>query len=291
MRLTTGNPCCRVGDFMMLSSHSRRFLLFACVVLTAAALILVRELCRVPDGHATVTFFDVGQGDSALLVSPSGKTVLIDGGPDLSALEALGNALPLAQKSIDLLILSHPDPDHFIAFPELLKRYKVGALLLPALQNDEEPYQALLAIARGQGVPLVIADPRRDVDLHDGMTLDILWPPNPVPPMADNDASIVVRTSYGTGAVLFAGDLSVKGEERLLAEGIDVSAQVLKVGHHGSRTSTSEAFLAAVRPDLAVISVGENDYGHPHPETLERFTKAGIPVRTTIEEGEIDLTF
>lgn len=239
-----------------------------------------------------VKFFDVGQGDSALLTSPSGKTVLIDGGPDLSALEALGNALPLSAKSIDLLILSHPDPDHFTAFPEVLRRFKVGALLLPAIENDEEPYRALLAIAREEGVPLVAADPKQDIDLKDGVMLDILWPPSPVPPMEDNDASVIVRVSHGTGSILFTGDLSIKGEEILLASGIDVSADVLKIGHHGSRFSSSDAFLAAVHPRLAVISVGkENHYGHPNPEALGRLEQAGIPVRTTMEEGEINLSF
>ncbi len=298
MELTTGHPCCRVGNFMMVPPLSRRALLCTCVILAAAALVLVRELSRVPDAHATVTFFDVGQGDSALLVSPSGKTVLIDGGPDLSALEALGNALPLSQKSIDLLILTHPDPDHFIAFPEILRRFRVGALLIPALQNNEEPYQALLAIAREQGVPLVIADPRRDIDLNDGMEFDILWPcttrcawvQGKPPSFDDNGSSIVLRASFGTGSVLFTGDLSIKGEEQLLASGIDVSAEVLKIGHHGSRFSSSDAFLAAVSPRLAVISVGkDNDFGHPHPETLARLEKASIPVRTTMEEGKIDL--
>ncbi|MDO8468130.1 MAG: ComEC/Rec2 family competence protein [Candidatus Peribacter sp.] len=277
---------------MQMPHRFRRALLILCVMLAGASFVLVRELRRIPDGHLAVHFFDVGQGDSALLVSPSGKTVLIDGGPDLSALEALGRALPLSRRSIDLLILSHPDPDHFIAFPEVLRRFEVGALLLPAIQNDEEPYRALLAIARERGVALVKADPKRDIDLNDGVTLDILWPPDPVPSMEDNDASVIVRASYGTGSILFTGDLSVKGEETLLASGIDVSAQVLKIGHHGSRFSSSDSFLAAVHPRLAVISVGkDNHYGHPNPETLERLTKAGIPVRTTAEEGEIDLTF
>jgi len=277
---------------MRMPPHFRRAFLILCVILAAASLVLVRELRKVPDGHLTVKFFDVGQGDSALLISPSGKTVLIDGGPDLSTLEALGKALPLSAKSIDLLILSHPDPDHFTAFPETLLRFEVGALLIPAIENDEEPYRALIAIAREQGVPIVAADPARDIDLHDGVVLDILWPPNPVPPMEDNDASIIVRASYGTGSVLFTGDLSIKGEEAVLASGIDVSAQVLKIGHHGSRFSSSDTFLAAVSPQLAVISVGkDNHYGHPNPEALERLSAAGIPIRMTAEEGTIDLSF
>ena len=231
---------------MLIPRRFRRVLLLLCVILAGTSLVLIRELHKVPDGHFVVKFFDVGQGDSALLVSPSGKTVLIDGGPDLSALEALGKALPLSQKSIDLLILSHPDPDHFNAFPEVLRRYRVGAMLVPALRNNEEPYRALLAIAREQGIPIVAANPARDIDLKDGATLDILWPPDPVPALEDNDASIILRASYGTGAILFTGDLSVKGEEKLLTSGIDVSATILKVGHHGSRFSSSDAFLSGL---------------------------------------------
>ncbi|MFH1443976.1 MAG: ComEC/Rec2 family competence protein [Candidatus Peregrinibacteria bacterium] len=272
--------------------HFRRPLLICCVILVGASLVLIRELKRIPKGNLTVQFFDVGQGDAALLTTPSGKTVLIDGGPDLSALEALGKSLPLSHRSIDLLILSHPDPDHFTAFPEVFRRFKVGALLLPAIQNDEEPYKALLAIVREQGVPLVATDPQRDIDLQDGVMLDILWPPNPVRDAEDNDNSIVLRAIYGTGSILFTGDLSEKGEEVLLASGIDVSAQVLKVGHHGSRFSSSEEFLAAVHPRLSIISVGrDNDYGHPHPDTLQRLQDAHIPMRSTAQEGEIQLVF
>lgn len=271
-------------------SHYRRIFTILCIALAAASLLLTRDLGRIPDGNLTIRFFDVGQGDCALLTSPSGRTVLIDGGPDLSALEALGDALPLSGRLIDLLILSHPDPDHFTAFPEILRRYSVGALLLPAIENDEEPYRALLAVARENNVPVVVAHPLRDIDLGDGAQLDILWPPDPVPFDDDNENSIVLRVTHATGSILFAGDLGMKGEESLLASGIDISAQVLKVGHHGSRYSSSQEFLSAVSPRLAVISVGkDNDYGHPHADTLERLRTANITVRSTAEEGEIML--
>lgn len=269
-----------------------RALLIACAILAIASLVLWREILRNPTGHLQVHFLDVGQGDSALLISPSGRTVLIDGGPDLSALERIGEVLPLSDRTIDLLILSHPDPDHFAAFGEILRRYEVGALLIPPIESTEERYLALLAIARERRVPLVIADPARDMVFGDGLTLDVLWPPNPPPIREDNDSSIVLRASFGTGSVLFTGDLSERAEAKMLLDGIDVSAQVLKVGHHGSRFSSSDAFLAAVHPRLAVISVGkDNHYGHPSPETLERLRVRGIPMRETMEEGTIDLTF
>lgn len=272
--------------------HQQRVLLIACVILAVASLVLWRELNRISTGHLEVHFLDVGQGDSALLVSPSGRTVLIDGGPDLSALERLGEVLPLSDRTIDMLILSHPDPDHFAAFGEILRRYEVGALLLPPIENTEERYLALLAIARERSVPLVTADPARDMVFGDGLTLDVLWPPDPPPIREDNDASIVLRVAFGTGSVLFTGDISESAEAKMLLDGIDVSAQVLKIGHHGSRFSSSVAFLAAVSPRLAVISVGkDNHYGHPSLETLERLMADGIPVRETENEGTIDLVF
>lgn len=255
-------------------------------------MIAVREIRTLPARHAVVTFLDVGQGDSALLVSPSGRTVLIDGGPDLSALEQVGGALPLSDQSIDLLILSHPDPDHFTAFPEILRRFEVGALLLPPIGNTEEPYRALIAAAQEEGTALVRADPFKDIDFGDGLLLDILWPPTENPPQEDNDASLVLRASFATGSVLFTGDLGIKGEAQMLLSGIDVAATVLKVGHHGSRTSTSDAFLAAVHPSTAVISAGkDNHFGHPHTETLNRLASAGIRVRQIAEEGPISLSF
>jgi len=270
----------------------RRTLLLLNAALFVCALLLFRELRLSPQGHLHVHFLDVGQGDSALLITPTGRTVLIDGGPDLSTLEQLGKILPLSARSIDLMVVSHPDPDHFTAFPEVARRYNVGTLILPPVQNTEARYLSLLAAAKERGVPVMIADPSHDLEIADGLTLDFLWPAFPVSFKDDNDNSIVLRATFATGSILFTGDISDRAEESMLTQGIAVSADVLKVSHHGSKTASTSAFLAAVHPRLAVISVGkENTYGHPNPDTLERLKAAGIPVRTTMQEGEIDLVF
>jgi len=270
--------------------HHQRTLLLLGAGLLICTLLLFRELQLSPYGHLQVHFLDVGQGDSALLITPTGRTVLIDGGPDLSALEQLGKLLTLSARNIDLVIVSHPDPDHFVAFPEVLRRYTIGALILPPINNTEARYLGLLAAAKERNVPVMIADPSRDLEISDGLMLDFLWPAVPVPFKDDNDNSIVLRASFGTGSVLFTGDISDRAEEMMLAQGIDVSADILKVSHHGSKTASTDAFLTAVHPRLAVISVGkDNTYGHPNPDTLGRLKYAKIPVRTTMQEGTIDI--
>lgn len=270
----------------------RRSFLFLIALLCVAIALLIRELGSLPDGRLQVRFLDAGQGDATLLITPTGRTILIDGGPDLSVLEGLGRNLPLAERSIDLLIVTHPDPDHITAFPEVLNRYDVGALMIPPVENDEPRYMTLLRTARERRVPVVIADPKRDIRTADGLTLDFLWPSLPLSFKDDNDNSVVLRATFATGSILFTGDLGAKAEAALLSSGTDVAADVLKVGHHGSKTSTSEEFLDAVRPRLAVIMVGkDNSFGHPDPRTLGRLAARRIPVRLTSEEGEIALGF
>ena len=267
------------------------FAIFTCLFLGLCALLLARENALLPDGKTHAYFFDVGQGDSALLVSPSGKTILIDGGPDLSALEPLGRHLSFMQKRIDLLILTHPERDHLAAFPEILRHYHVRALLLTGAEGSEGRYQEILALAHTQNISILLSRPVRDIDFGDGLLLDVLWPPAQLPSVQTNAASLVFRAVTGSSSILFTGDIDRIAEEALLGAGTDVHASILKVPHHGSDTSSTLAFLRAVHPGLAIISVGkDNPYGHPRPETLERYAALNIPVRMTAREGTIALT-
>lgn len=254
-------------------------------------LLLGREVLLQPDGNLHAYFFDIGQGDAALLVSPSGKQIVIDGGPDLSLLQHLGRTMPFLDRRIELLVLSHPNLDHLAAFPEILERYQVERVLLAGSEFPLPRYDAIIAKIEEQGISVIIADPEKDIDLGDGLLLDIAWPPvGFVPPDDINDASIVMRALYKDHAILFTGDIEELGENLLLQTGAEIDSDIIKVPHHGSKTSSSTGFLLAVTPDLAVISASrENSYGHPHPEVVERYRHFGILVRITAEEGTVHL--
>jgi competence protein ComEC len=256
----------------------------------AVVLLVVRERSLGGDGSVRVTFFDVGQGDAALIVSPAGRQVVVDGGPDDALLAALGRAMPLLDREIELLVLSHPHLDHLAAFPDLLERYRVREVLLTGAAADAPAYRRFLELLPAEGARIRLADPLEDIDLGDGLVLDVLSPePGLLGVRADpNNTSVVLRAVFGSSSVLFTGDMEGPQEEELLERGTDLRADVLKVAHHGSKTSSSTGILLAVRPRLAVMSYGTgNRYGHPSPAVAARFRALGIPVRATAEEGDI----
>lgn len=257
--------------------------------------LLLRETSLLPDGHLHADILDVGQGDSILLTSPSGSQILIDGGPDLSALERLAEHMPFFDRNIELLVLTHTDLDHIAAFPEVLRRYRIERILLTGIETDQARYEAVLQEIFGKNIPVLLADPTEDIKFEDGLTLDIVWPPASTfgsRPKKTNDTSIVMRVLYRTGSILLTGDIERDAEEEILATGADVRSDILKVPHHGSKTSSSTGFLLAVDPGLALISLGkENSYGHPHSSVLDRYRASGIQVRRTDEEGTLSLAW
>lgn len=263
--------------------------------LAGIALLLQREIRLLPDGRFHAHILDVGQGDSILLVSPRGAQVLIDGGPDMSTLEEIGRLMPFFDRTIEILVLTHPNTDHLMAFPELLRRYRVERILLSGAQYDLPPYDALLTEILKQKIPVVIADQEEDFALDDGLILDILWPPREwfgSSLREVNNASVVLIARYGRVSILLTGDMEARSERAILATGADIHSTVLKVAHHGSKTSSSTGFLLAVAPEIAAISLGkDNRYGHPHPSIVERFREFGVPVRRTDLEGTISFTW
>lgn len=269
--------------------------LLLCGVLAAAVIVAVREWRVLPDGKCHAYFLDIGQGDAALLVSPSGKQVVIDGGPDRSLLEHLGKRFSFFDRDIDALVLSHPHLDHLAAFPELAKRYRIRRAILTGAQNGLPAYNEMLGNLQAQDTIMHFADDRRDIDLGDGLVLDLLWPPRSLAGQkqdadAANNSSVTLRATCRNRSILFTGDMEEPQENAILSEGIDVRADILKVAHHGSKTSSSTGFLLAVQPDLAVISVGRvNTFGHPSPSVIDRFRTLRIPVRMTAKEGTVAL--
>ncbi|MDP3986157.1 MAG: ComEC/Rec2 family competence protein [Candidatus Veblenbacteria bacterium] len=238
----------------------------------------------------TVTFFNVGQGDAALVRTVAGQTILVDGGPDRTILSKLGAALPWGERTIDLVILSHPHADHVSGLNYVLERYRVRQVLVTGAVHTTPEYLRFLELLKEQGLPVALARAGQTVELAGGVRVEVLWPQESflgkeVPDL--NATSIVNRVVYGSTAVLFTGDTPEENESSLLASGAEVEAQLLKVAHQGSRTSSSPAFLRAVSPQVAVISVGQNSYGHPHAEVVERLRELVPQVLRTDEEDDI----
>ena len=266
-----------------------------CVLLAALILLALRELTLQPDGKLYLHALDVDQGDSILIVSPSGAQIVIDGGPNMDLLSYLNDHLPFFDRTIELLILTHPDSDHITALPELLKRYQIDRIAMSGVQHKSGAYDAFLALSEEYQIPILLSDPSKDIDIGDGLILDVIWPPPDVfgtLPKNANNPSFVIKALYKDHSILLTGDIEQEAEEGILASGADVRANILKVGHHGSRTSSSTGFLLAVDPDLAIISAGkDNKFDHPHSEVLDRLADLNIPVRITAEEGTIDVNF
>jgi len=259
-------------------------LLLICLVVWAAVFSL-------PDGQLHVRFLDVGQGDAALITLPRGQQVLIDGGPSPTALlSELGRAMPFWDRNIELVILSHPDEDHLMGLVGLLERYQVDRVIdsiTDAESNLSLQWQQLL---REKNTPVQQAHAGRSVDLGEGAYLEVLYP-QPGLLAQDvsniNNASTVLRLVYGQVSFLFTGDLEEEGEDTLLQSGHSLDSTVLKVSHHGAKEATTNLFLQAVDPQLAVISVGGNRFGHPAQETLARL--ADVPVLRTDRTGTVDV--
>lgn len=263
--------------------------MFLCAAVLLA--LAVRELLIVlPRTETTVRFFDVGQGDAALIVGPSGQQIVVDGGPNLSLLEHLETGMPFYDRTIDMLVLSHPHQDHLFAFPDVMKRYRVKNLLITGMDFGLPKYKEMLTLAAEQNVGVILADPSKDIIWPDGLMLDVVWPRAGLLGRTGdaNNTSIVFRVLYGKDSVLFTGDMEEPEEREVLSAGIDVSADILKVAHHGSRTSSSTGFLMAVKATEAVVSVAaENSYKLPNQDVLDRLKNFGVKTHLTSTSGSL----
>ena len=244
------------------------------------------------DGLLRVYFLDIGQGD-AELIDFNGKQILIDGGPDGKVLQELGKVMPFYDRSIDLVILTHPHADHVSGLIEVLKRYKVGQVIENYTPYNTAEYSEWKK--EKSTLPVTQARTGQIIGLGDEVALTILYPDNPENDDEESlknphDGMVVLRLDYGDESALFMGDAEAKTEYKLFASGASLSARFLKVGHHGSRTSTTENFLKTVNPTLVFIEVGEkNKYGHPHQQVLERLENYGIKYYRTDIDGTVEL--
>lgn len=245
-----------------------------------------------------VAFFDIGQGDASFIETTKGFQILIDGGPDSSVLEKLDMVLPWWDKTIDMVILSHPAADHVTGLIDVLRKYKVKHILWNGIEKDTMIFKEWKNAMAKEHAIVTIGTSGQRIVIQEGECpeyFDILYPVDDITGkrfVDDNDTSVVVRFVSCKGSVLFTGDLTSKGEQKILERELMLDSDVLKVGHHGSKTSSSIEFIKAVSPNTAIISSGEgNRYGHPHQDILARFLQFGIDIQRTDQQGDITIQF
>jgi len=244
-------------------------------------------------------FLDVGQGDCILIKTPSGRTMLVDGGgrPNSPYTDVIGRnvVVPALRKQglnrIDVVVLTHPHDDHVQGLIPVLQDFRIGMVLDPALPHGSDSYMRFLAEVKKRKIPYKRAVRGQTVNFGDGVCAIVLHPPDERLKEVSsylNANSVVLRVTYGSSSLLLTGDAEKKAEDEMLSAGMNVESDVLKVAHHGSRSATSEHWLDRVKPRIAVISVGQgNQFGHPSPEVLERLARRRIRVFRTDCNGAV----
>jgi len=244
-----------------------------------------------PKGALQITFFDVGQGDAALVQFPNGKTMLVDGGPPESASALLGKLRQLKVNRIDYMVASHPHSDHIGGFVKVLGAFPVGEVWDSGFVYDSPVYLDYLRAVKRRGAKFRTVGKGYSLAPAPRCQIEVFAPSKPFlrGTRSDaNNASIVMRLRFGKVRVLFTGDIEREGRARLYRQGADLRAEVLKVAHHGSYNGTDMALLNRVRPRIAIISCGfRNIYGHPHKEALQALQRAGVTVYRTDWHGDI----
>jgi competence protein ComEC len=228
-----------------------------------------------PDGKIHVSFLDVGQGDAILIQTPNGQDILIDGGPDPQKINLeLSERLPFWDRTIDLVVCTQPQADHVTGLVEVLQRYNVERVLDPGVPCDSAIYEKWCNLIEDKGIEYELTCVGQEIDLGSGVMMQVLNPPENLWEETSHDVDnngVVLRLSWNDVSFLFTADIRAEAELELIMQRANLRATVLKVAHHGSGTSTSERFLAAVDPEVAVICVGAgNPFGHPGPAVLER---------------------
>lgn len=236
-----------------------------------------------------IIFFDVGQGAAIFIEAPNKNQILIDGGPGSQILNKLGNEMPFFDRSIDLVILTHPDNDHLNGLIDVLRNYEVWQIIDPCLKDSSFVYQEWLRLIEEKKISRICAQVGQKIKLAENIELNVLYPLESLEGQSfknTNISSIVMKLIYGKSKIFLTGDAEESVEYQLVRNGTDLKSQILQVAHHGSKTSTSQEFISSVSPEIAIIQVGKNNqYKHPHQEVLDRLT--GIKIYRSDLDSDI----
>lgn len=266
------------------------------IIISLAVLVIgIWNLAISFDSRLNLYYLDVGQGSSTLIHFANDYDILIDAGPDESVVSEIGKVLPFGDKEIELVFITHPHADHYNGLNFLISKYKIDKLFVgPAeIEGDEIYYQTLKTVAVSGG-EVVKLKGLSDYRFENNRELSVIYLPEGDITAKDNsrvnNSSVIIKFTDGNNKFLFPGDAEAGEEGRLMDFKIDLKADVLMAGHHGSKTSSTEAFLKAVNPQLIVISVGKNNiYRHPNREVLDRYDLLNIPYSRTDVDGMIHL--
>ncbi|MBI4225030.1 MAG: MBL fold metallo-hydrolase [Candidatus Sungbacteria bacterium] len=267
---------------------------FLILLVAAAGVIWYAVFTLEGSHHLRLIVFDIGQGDSIFIQAENDTQVLIDGGPSNAVLAKLGSVMPFWDRSIDLVVLTHPHADHMAGLIEVLKRYDIGMVLESGADYSTAEYREWHALLEQKHIPIAVARAGQKIHLSPKTELDILTPFESFigkSPSNVHDAMVVSKLIYASSSALLTGDAEKYLEYRLLLSGVDLKSDILKVGHHGSKTSTVPDFVAAVAPEYAVISAGrKNRYGHPTQQTLDTLAKFNIKTFRTDQNRDVEFT-
>ncbi len=272
-------------------THLPHILIFI-LLISAGAISYVASGSAGSSTTLSVAFLDIGQGDAIYIEAPNGRQMLIDGGVNTKVLEALGEVMPFGDRSIDVVVATHTDADHIGGLPAVLEQYDVGYIIENGGTSNTKIYQALRRAIEDEGSEHAIARQGMKVllDEEKNISFNIIFPDRDISNMESNDGSIVGKLVYGTHSFMLTGDATKYTELLMLRNEMPETLQstVLKLGHHGSHTSSTESWLRAVSPEVAIISAGKNNrYGHPHQDVLTRLRALSILYRATYDDGTI----
>jgi len=274
---------------MPLKKFKKTILILTVFILSLCLLIFLFYRTSGSSQELEIIFFDVGQGDSIFIQTPTNQQILIDGGPDTSVVSKIGEQLEFYDHHLDLVVLTHPHTDHIMGLIEVLKRYEVDYVMYNDLEVDYDYYQEWESIIDEKNIQIL--DPVGYSQMSFGeVNFKVIYPFEKIDFEPDdlNDTSIVLRLEYQDFTALFTGDATTEVEEEIIQHGDDIKIDVLKVGHHGSKYSSSFDWLETVDPKYAVIQSGEgNKFNHPHKLTINKLTGLGIEILRNDELGDI----
>ncbi len=236
-----------------------------------------------------VSFLDIGQGDAVLIQTPDGFEMLVDGGPNAAVLRELAKRRSFFDKEIDVVVSTHPDLDHIGGLVDVLKRYQVGTIVMTTNEGESGAATAFTESVPQEGAEVVFADAGQTISLGKEVVVQIFAPTGDESKLESNTASIVLRVVYGNTSFMLTGDAPQEIEDYLVRTyGTQLDSDVLKLGHHGSKTSTSDLWLDTVTPTYAVVSAGlDNRYGHPNQDVMQRVFKRNIQTSHTGTDGTV----